>query len=98
MARPTKGKSRITDLKRRIDIEDLIVHLGGDNVGSSSGWRPIRCCFHDDKSASASINTLIGRFNCHGCGIGGDIIDIAMHHLGTMQAKVALDWLEDELG
>lgn len=32
---------------------------------------PIKCCFHDDSSASLSVNTTNGMWNCHaGCGAG----------------------------
>ena len=43
--------------------------------GKRSGWRTVRCPFHDDKHASLSVNVESGRFRCHACGAkGGDVL------------------------
>lgn len=41
--------------------------------GGSSEWM-VCCPFHDDKTASMSINKTRGVFYCHACGVSGDII------------------------
>ncbi len=42
-----------------------------------------KCCFHDDKTPSLSINADTGAFYCFGCGIsGGDVIDFYMKYHG----------------
>lgn len=36
------------------------------------GWKSCRCPFHDDRSASASYNTILQMFQCHACGFPGN--------------------------
>lgn len=36
--------------------------------GDETGEIPVRCPFHDDSSASASLNLQRGKFNCHAAG------------------------------
>jgi DNA primase len=37
-----------------------------------TGWTPMRCCFHEDGHASASVNEEA--FYCHTCGVKGDAL------------------------
>lgn len=37
------------------------------------GWQPIRCPFHDDRTASASVSLEDGAFACHACDVRGDV-------------------------
>lgn len=42
---------------------------------NATGWRSVRCPFHDDTHASFSINADSGGFVCHACGVkGGDVL------------------------
>jgi DNA primase len=41
-----------------------------------SGRRPMRCPFHDDRVASATIDNNEGWFRCHACEIKGDIFSL----------------------
>lgn len=44
-------------------------------INSGREWVNVRCCFHDDKNPSLSINLKSGGFFCHACGAkGGDLI------------------------
>jgi hypothetical protein len=47
-------------------------------AGSHFRGRVCRCPFHDDKSPSAGIFYKDGvwKFKCHGCGFGGDVLDV----------------------
>src|SRR5690606_14715489 len=38
------------------------------------GWLSCLCPFHDETRPSASVNYEKNAFNCHGCGMKGDII------------------------
>jgi hypothetical protein len=43
---------------------------------SSRGWAKARCCFHDDRNPSLSVNLSTSGFLCFSCGArGGDLID-----------------------
>ncbi len=46
-------------------------------------WINVRCCFHDDKNPSLSVNLSSGGFYCFGCGAkGGDVIAFHMQRYG----------------
>lgn len=41
----------------------------------SGDWSQTRCCFHEEKHASLSVNLISGAYKCFACGAaGGDII------------------------
>lgn len=100
--------SRIAAVKAQVDIVVLIEQLGGRVEGErhwggrTLRWIPTACPFHMDQVASASINQEAGRFTCHGCGVRGDVIDLAKMHLGIEgkedATQKALDWLASEFG
>jgi DNA primase len=58
-----------------VDIVKVLEFYGAEGVPEGVN-RPLRCPFHDDRTASASVDTEAGLFNCHGCGIGGDAIKL----------------------
>lgn len=40
-----------------------------------SEWIKVKCCFHEDKTPSLSINMVNGNFRCFSCGEkGGDVL------------------------
>lgn len=41
-----------------------------------SGWQSIKCPFHGDTNASASVHVDRGKFHCFGCGIYEDLIGL----------------------
>lgn len=92
----------IRDLKDEVGIEEVIAHLGGRTPyrnGNWDTWVAVRCPFHNDSQASASMNRAKGLFKCHACeeprdGRAGDIVDVAMAYLGTKDLRQALAWLE----
>lgn len=43
----------------------------------------ICCPVHDDRHASASVNTSKGLFNCHACGAAGDAHNLVMAREGV---------------
>lgn len=91
---------RISELRKQIPITAVVEHLGGDVRGSGWGWTPVRCPFHRDGSPSASLSNDEGHFRCHdaACGVGGDIVDLAMAHLSTDDIHLAMQWLEETFG
>lgn len=50
---------------------------------SEVGWRPLRCPYHDDKQASASVNLNLGGFRCHACGMRGDALKLIQEKEGV---------------
>ena len=58
-------------------IVEILTHYGAERVPETvRGWAAMRCPFHDDSDASASVNTLEGVFKCHACGMKGDGISL----------------------
>lgn len=49
---------------------------------SPVGWRPVKCRFHEDRQASASVNLNLGGFRCHACGVSGDALKLLMEREG----------------
>jgi DNA primase len=92
-----RRNGRIAEIKRRVGIEEVIAHIGLHNTGKvhrAGEWLPIKCPFHDDKHASASINRATSYFRCHACAARGDVIDVAKLHLDTDSTTEAISWLE----
>ena len=52
----------------------VMAHYGLDVGSLSSNWRAVKCPFHDDSSASASVCAT--GFCCHACGIKGNAITL----------------------
>lgn len=46
------------------------------------GWHPVKCPYHDDRQASASVNLEKGAFRCHGCGVKGTAVALVMNQEG----------------
>jgi len=63
-------------------IVDYLHYIGATVPPEGSGWRKIKCPFHDDSHASAGLNFDEGRFKCHGCGVGGDVYDLIIQKEG----------------
>ena len=63
-------------------IADYLRYIGATVPPEGSGWRKIKCPFHEDSHASAGINFDENRFKCHGCGVGGDVYDLIIQKEG----------------
>jgi DNA primase len=57
----------------------------------------MRCPFHDDKQASASVNLAKGAFRCHGCDAKGDAIGLIKTREG-LDYQGAIQFAEEILG
>jgi len=64
-------------------IQQVLEHYGGSIYRERYGWQKMRCPFHDDSHASATVNTEENAFNCFGCGIKGDTYSIIMQEEGV---------------
>jgi phage/plasmid primase-like uncharacterized protein len=61
---------------RSMPIEDELARRGIHLRGKIERCGPCPKCGGDDRF---SINTQKGIFNCRGCGVGGDVIDLVQH-------------------
>lgn len=88
---------KIAELKEQITVEQVLEKCGGIIQGTGwTDWEKTICPFHDDTVASAGTNRVLGKFVCHGCGVRGDIVDLAMAYLQSPTIQDAMRWLEEE--
>lgn len=89
-----KGLS-ISDYKRMVPIAKLLVEYGmpAKYDQYSDDWQTVPCPFHDDTHPSASMNTRLGRFRCHTCDIGGDVVGLVKEAEEFKSMKEAMEWL-----
>ena len=76
----------INDLLLRVDIVDLIdSHVPLKKTGSNY---MARCPFHNEKSASFSVNRNKQFYHCFGCGVSGNAVSFLMDfsHLNFVEA------------
>ncbi len=75
-----------------MDANRVIEHINGEvlNVVSNfielkrAGTNYMACCpFHNEKTASLSVNPAKGIFKCFGCGKGGNAIEFIKEHEGV---------------
>ncbi|ATW69380.1 DNA primase [Streptomyces phage Manuel] len=59
-------------------IGPVLVEYGGEEVRDDHGWYAYKCPFHGDRSASASVNTIINVFVCHTCDMKGNATQLIM--------------------
>lgn len=90
------NESRIERAKREVPIDRLLAHYDAEpeSHGWKYQWRAIRCPFHGDTTASASINYDLDRYRCHGCEVGGDILDVVQQAESVDGVMGAVEWIE----
>ena len=87
-----------------LTIEDVLEHYGADLTRTEEyKWSKIKCPFHDDSVASASVYIEQGTFSCHGCDVYGDVLNTIARAEGFGTAdhpdrKAANEWAKRTLG
>jgi hypothetical protein len=57
----------------------------------------VKCCFHEDKNPSMSLNLKTGLYSCHGCDAKGDIFTMLKDKEG-LKFSDALKYLAEQVG
>src|SRR5690606_4942528 len=59
-----------------LPIGPILEHYGADVPDLTPGcrWKPLRCVFHDDQNASASVNYT--GYRCHSCPAHGNAVTL----------------------
>lgn len=65
-----------------VPIEGVLDKYGVEYRGDKDGNQQVRCPFHNDRRASASVNLGEGVFNCFTCHVQGDAIELLMAQEG----------------
>ncbi|AWW40774.1 CHC2 zinc finger domain-containing protein [Streptomyces cadmiisoli] len=79
-------------------IKELLEHYGAHDVNDRGSWAPIKCPFHEDRSASASVNTGLNVFKCHTCDFGGDSFALVQWQEGIRDFNDSIEFCERILG
>jgi len=63
--------------------------LGVQVKYAKGGWQPVKCPYHGDRTASASVNTTTDRFHCFACDISEDLVGLIRKDtgMGYVEAK-----------
>jgi DNA primase len=85
----------IEAIKQRINIVDVVRRYV--NLRPASGRHMGLCPFHQEKTASFSVNEAEGFYYCFGCQAGGDVIDF-YRRVNGLEFKDALEQLAEEAG
>jgi len=65
------------------------------SLRKSSGTRYMgRCPFHEERSASFSVNSDLNLYHCFGCGKGGDVVTFVRETEG-LDFVGAIEWLAE---
>jgi len=85
----------IQTLKQRVNIVDIVRRYV--SLRQASGRHMGLCPFHQEKTASFSVNEAEGFYYCFGCQAGGDVLDFYMR-INGLEFKDALTQLAEEAG
>lgn len=92
-----RGKLDKDEIRSKIDMVALYLTYFPNSRISDRGtrYRQAQCGFHDDKTASLSIDTEKKRFNCFGCGKKGDCFNLVMEteNVSFMESLAILERL-----
>ena len=90
--------ARIKDKSVRdvIDASNIVEVVGlRTSLRKSSGTRYMgRCPFHEERSASFSVNSDLNLYHCFGCGKGGDVVTFVRETEG-LDFVGAIEWLAE---
>lgn len=81
----------------RVRLESVWQHYYGEPLLPGKGWRRLRCPEHEDRTASAQVNTEDGRWTCFTCNYSEDALDIVMRKEGLGFGQ-AIRFVEDVIG
>ena len=78
----------------KLPIDDVLKHYGGNPPRRTNGWRKMKCCFHGDSHASASLNFDTEYFICFACDMKGDGINLIKEKEGFKNYNEAYKYAE----
>lgn len=84
---------RADELKQRVTCAMLLTKLG-TKFNPALSKAPMLCPVHKETTPSATYYSTTDSWACHKCGIGGTVIDLAMH-TQNMDFKSACKWLQE---
>jgi DNA primase len=84
-------------IKADVHMTDLLLYYAGDYNIDRMGWQSVRCINpnHDDRHPSASVNLELDRYNCHSCGLSGDVVDVVWELEGLTSFEEVFEWFRN---
>lgn len=84
----------LADLVARVDLPELVAHLGGVPARGAAGRKAFHCPHpaHDDSAPSFAVRTTTtGRqvYKCYACNAGGDALDLVQWLTGGTKGDAA---------
>lgn len=79
LSRSPQGDRRNQEYKNNdeaLDIEAVLLHYGFDSIPARESWTKVRCAFHGERQASATVSRELGAFKCFACEFTGDVLKI----------------------
>lgn len=64
-------------------IKLVLESYGFESIPTGDRWYKVKCAFHGERNASASVQPSENRFRCFACGISGDSFDIIQEQEGV---------------
>jgi putative DNA primase/helicase len=81
----------------RLDVAGLVADLFARHTSAGVNQVLVNCPAHDDRTASCSVNTNSGLWNCKACGASGNVFDLTMAARG-LDFAAALREMEERAG
>lgn len=88
-------EQQLIELKEKNPIVDVATRLGL-SVKNRGGTQAIKCFAHEDSSPSLVFYPDIGRFECKGCSVKGDVIDL-IQRFRNISFEAAIDYLDPQI-
>lgn len=88
---------RKASILEQLDVAAVVRDLFPTMQAAGNEQVLVCCPFHDDATASMSVNTTLGLFKCHACPAAGNLFDLYMKVSGC-DFKTALHDLEGRAG
>lgn len=79
------------EIKARLTIDQVVTHV----VGRQFNRGKMLCPFHNEKTASFTVDTKKGVYHCLGCGASGDMFTFIMQYNG-LGFQDSIKWLDIE--
>lgn len=88
---------RKAEILQRLNVAAVVSDLFTRRTPAGAGQVLVNCPVHEDKTASCSVNTVSGLWNCKACGAAGNVFDLYMAARGC-DFRTALHELEARAG
>lgn len=74
---------QVDSMSEKHSVAAILIHYGLENVPDRLGWQKVKCPFHGDTHASASVNIQENAFKCFACEMAGDTYKLIMMKEGV---------------